>query len=132
MLGLGNISSFEECLDILEKHQEFNGIITIQLFWSPDKIYKEYFACDRFESFFDGILASLELDKIKEIFNEPFTEIIVSYRLMPRGKRTEPFYVTTKITKENISQAKDLNIEIELKIFDALYKELLYALVEGK
>ena len=132
MIGLGNISSFEECLDILEKHQEYNGIVTIQLFSSPYKIYKEYFACDRFESSFDGILAGLELNEIKEIFNEPFIEIMVSYRLMPRGKRTEPLYVTTKITKKEISQLKDLNIEIELKIFETLYKELLYALIEGK
>ena len=132
MIGLGNISSFEECVDFLKEHPGFNGIITIRLFCAPSKIYKEYFACDRFESFFDGIMSSFDIDTIKEIFKEPFEEIEVSYRLMPCGKRTWPLCVTSKNTKDQLINVKNLNVEIELKIIEALYKELLYALVEGK
>lgn len=132
MIGLGQLSSFEECINFLKENPGFNGIIHIKLFCAPSKIYKEYFACDRFESFFDGIMSYFDIDTIKEIFKEPFTEIEVSYRLMPRGKRTEPFCVSSRNSKDQIINVKNLNVEIELKIFEVLYKEMLYALVEGK
>lgn len=132
MIGLGFITSFEGCLDFLKENPGFNGIISIRLFLAPDKIYKEYFACDRFESFFDGLLLSYDETAIKEIFNEPFSEIEISYRLLPCGKRTEPLTTVARMSKEQIRQIKDLNIDISRKIFEALYKELLYALVEGK
>ena len=131
MIGLGQMSSFEDCLQFLKENKGFNGIVTIRLFLAPDKIYKEYFACDRFESAYDGLMSDYHDPEIKEIFSDPFSEIEVSYRLMPCGKRTEPLTVATKVSKEQINQTKALNIDMEYKIFEALYKEVLYALVEG-
>ena len=125
------MSSFEDCLQFLKENKGFNGIVTIRLFLAPGKIYKEYFACDRFESFFDGLITGYKDPEIKEIFSQPFSEIEVSYRLMPCGKRTEPLMVVSKTSKEQINQTKALNIDMEYKIFEALYKEVLYALVEG-
>ena len=132
MIGLEQFKDFQECLEFIKENPGFNGIISIRLLLAPDKIYKEYFACDRFESFFDGLMFSYDETAIKEIFNEPFSEIEISYRLLPCGKRTEPLTTVTRISKEQIRQIKDLNIDISRKIFEALYREVLYALVEGK
>ena len=132
MIGLEQFKDFQDCLEFIKENPGFNGIISIRLLLAPDKIYKEYFACDRFESFFDGLMFSYDETAIKEIFNEPFSEIEVSYRLLPCGKRTEPLTTVTRISKEQIRQIKDLNIDISRKIFEALYREVLYALVEGK
>ena len=132
MIGLEQFKDFQDCLEFIKENPGFNGIISIRLLLAPDKIYKEYFACDRFESFFDGLMLSYDETTIKEIFNEPFSEIEVSYRLLPCGKRTEPLTTVTRISKEQIRQIKDLNIDISRKIFEALYREVLYALVEGK
>ena len=132
MIGLEQFKDFQDCLEFIKENPGFNGIISIRLLLAPDKIYKEYFACDRFESFFDGLMLSYDETTIKEIFNEPFSEIEVSYRLLPYGKRTEPLTTVTRISKEQIRQIKDLNIDISRKIFEALYREVLYALVEGK
>lgn len=132
MIGLEQFKDFQECLEFIKENSGFNGIISIRLLLAPDKIYKEYFACDRFESFFDGLMFSYDETAIKEIFNEPFSEIEISYRLLPCGKRTEPLTTVTRISKEQIRQIKDLNIDISRKIFEALYREVLYALVEGK
>lgn len=133
MIGLGQFKDFEECIEFLKKNKGLlNGIMQIRLFLAPDKICKEYFACDRFESFFDRIDQSFDLDFIKEIFNEPFAEIEISYKLMPCGKRNYPLVVKTRTSKQMLQEAKNLNINIVAKTVESLYKELLHALVEGK
>lgn len=131
------LQTYEECLDFIKEHWGFNSIVSASLVDANGQEITTLYAVDRLQDFYSccpGDRISLTEEKIDEAAERAgrcWDAVKISYRLLPSGKRKEPLTCQSLMHRTQIMQLKQFGIDPLQKIFEAVYCEMLNALIEG-